>query len=193
MIPLAIIVPTIGRPSLSATLRSISLQCKEDDNVIVVSDGHRPLARDIYQEWAPHDWWQYLELPPDGNWGHGLRNQVMDALEPNTHVVTIDDDDVYEDGALELFRAACCNIPVVFRMRFGRGHPADGLTVWREPEVRYGDIGTPMILAPVGRSRFGLEYHGDFAYVSALVEEHGEPIWRPEVVAHIRPSAVEDT
>jgi len=191
---LTIIVPTIGRPSLAATIQSIARQIGWDDHVIVVTDGHRPLARDIFERWYDEfPGWEFLELPPDGNWGHGLRNQVLDTLKPGIPVCTIDDDDVYEDGALELMRTAACDKPVIFRMRFGRGHRADGLVVWQQPRLQLGDIGTPMIVAPVCGARFGLSYLGDFDYATALVAELGEPIWRDEVVAHIRPSAVEDT
>lgn len=192
MTGLTIIVPTVGRETLAATLASIHRQTVVGDRVIVAADGPRPRAREIFHD---HRWpdWEFFEFEFDGHWGHGLRNSILDQLEPGTHVVTIDDDDVYEDGALDLFREARCDRPVIFRMAFGRAHAADGLVVWQRPHVQYGDIGTPMILAPVCRARFGLEYHGDFTYVTQLVEELGEPIWRPEVVARIRPTVVEDT
>lgn len=193
---LAIIVPTIGRPTLAATLRSIAEQVDAVDRVVVVADGPCQAARDtwgrIVKLGSRCNGWSYHERGPYRDWGHGLRNEALDSIITATHVATIDDDDVYEPGALELMRDACCERPVIFRMRYGRGHEAHGLELWRIPQILGGNVGTPMVVAPVCGARFGSSYTGELDYYRALTAELGEPIWRDEVTVHVRPVPVEE-
>ena len=77
-------------------------------------------------------------------------------------------------------------------MTFGPGHYANGLTVWREPRLQHGDVGTPMFFAPLCGARFGLEYSGDWVYAQALEATFGAPVFREEVVCVVRPEAQEE-
>lgn len=157
------IVPTIGRDTLQRTLDS----CAAADEVIVVEN-------------------------QDGDHGYRARTAGM-ARAKGTHLAFLDDDDVYADGAVDLMREAACRQPVIFRMRDAR---TGGLT-WNQPELRFGNVGTPMFLVPRKPSKLGVwEPHnpflrrpgGDFVFIKTTCDLMGEPVWRDEVVAVIRPA-----
>ena len=187
---LSIIVPTIGRDSLRATLASIASQW-DGEQVIVIEDGYLGLASSTYDEFAydfPAGAWCYLGHESMGGYGHGLRNFCLDEqVVEGQWLATIDDDDVYLPGAFAYLREWCCDSPVFFKMNFGPGSHAHGITTWQRQKLLLGEVGTPMILAPVCKARFGLYYDGDLVYAQSLVDEVGEPIWREEVIAEVRP------
>lgn len=198
---LSIIVPTTGRPSLAATLAAIAKQTAPGDSVIVIADGPSDAARAMFSGYARLNGaaarqpvrWTYVEADHGGAWGHPLRNLALDRLVTTTHVATIDDDDVHVDGALDLMRAAAAEtwLPVVFRARWGAGHPAAGVELWHRPEVAYGNVATPMVVWPAAtRARWGHSYDGDFRFYCELEVEYGGLVWRPETVAEVRPVAI---
>lgn len=191
---LNIIVPTIGRPSLRNTLNSFADSIRYDDLVVVISDGPSQYAEDILDGMAAKylGTWVYLRSTEKNDWGHSLRNEVLDHFLPDDgYVWTIDDDDEAAPGAIDALRSRCEDGWTIFRMEFGPGHYARGITCWREPALRFGDIGTPMVLAPRCQARFGSRYEGDWDYVQDLKRELGEPNFDERVVALIRPE-VED-
>lgn len=199
-VSLSIIVPTLGRATLARTLEQLAAQVTPADEVIVVADpaGDEELARVTYHDVAyGPDWerpwfptWKYLVEPSDGaGIGTGQRTRGMEAAT-GTHLAFIDDDDVHAPGALELMREAVetiSNAPVVFRMR-----TTFAGTLWRDPVLRYGNVGTPMFVVPNQPSHLGRweahtdDGHGaDYTFITGCVEQMGEPVWRPEIVAHI--------
>lgn len=122
------------------------------------------------------------------------------------YVASVDDDDEFLPGAFDAMRAAVATYPgrwFVFRMTFGAGSHCSGVTVWDRPQVRVGNVGTPMILAPASAtSRWGVEgmtgltgepredgFLGDYVYAKRLREELGEPMWMETVTAVVRPTA----
>ena len=107
-----------------------------------------------------------------------------------THLAWLDDDDVYTDNAIDLFREHACDVPVFFRMRYKGGGE-----LWRDQELRYGNLGTPCLLIPNIPEKLG-EWNphagagsggGDFMFAQGCVRRMGAPIWRTEVVCLIRP------
>jgi hypothetical protein len=71
--------------------------------------------------------------------------------------------------------------PVLFRMQF-----PNGITLWQEPELRCGNVGTPMILIPNMPTRLGMFrpfVGGDCAYLEEMKWPREEIVWRPEVIA----------
>jgi hypothetical protein len=193
MTSITTIVPTIGRPSLVNTLDGLFKQARTEDCVWVVYDGvdHVGMSRNEvdhllakYRRYSDADW--ILSTTDLGNWGHGSRNHVLDLGISTDYVWTIDDDDQVAPDAFVWFRVQEADW-AIYKMHFGPGHPAKGITCWREQLLRFGDIGTPMVLAKPGKARFGLRYEGDWDYAQALQEEYGEPVWEPHIVAHIRP------
>lgn len=187
---ITIIVPTLGRPTLHATLGSFAESLTDEDQVVVVADGALRSVREIVEDFDFHyngEWIYHWRADfPAGNWGHPLRNNILNWGIQTDYVWTIDDDDAAAPGALDALRSA--EGPwTIFRMQFGPGHPANGITCWREPYLRYGDIGTPMILARPCAARFGNRYEGDWDYAQELQAEYGDPAWDERVIALIRP------
>lgn len=186
---LSIIVPTLGRPSLAQTLESILPQLTAKDEVIVVADpaGSHLRAHATCDQILDQCLWSCLKCESDGT-GIGTAQRTLGMrLALNSHLAFIDDDDTYTDGALQLFRWAACDKPVIFRMR----HPQLGL-LWEVPHVTYGNVGTPMFLVPNDPDRLGEwrahtdDGHGaDFTFITGCVEKMGKPVWCPEVVADI--------
>ncbi len=142
MTSLTIIVPTLGRPMLERTLLGIAGQLHRDDELIVVSElngGDRARVRSIVAELGDVRW--TLEECEGGDWGHSQRNLAL-GLASGDLIASIDDDDVYFDGALSVMRSAGTERPTIFRMR------SPGLTLWQEKELRVGNVGTPKFVVP---------------------------------------------
>lgn len=192
---ITVIVPTTGRPSLSATLLSFAGDLCATDAVIVMTDGKQEGASWLVQQYAnlyPGPDWACIRASTHGNWGHPLRNEAIERYVETTHVWTIDDDDIAEEGAFRAMREHMGDPWALFRMTFGPGHFANGITCWRFAKPTMGDIGTPMMFAPVCGARFGDCYTGDWDYFKALSSELGDPVMCEEVVAIIRPEATDD-
>jgi len=191
---LTVIVPTTGRPTLERTLRSFAGDLGGDDEIVVMSDGDHPHIEFLVSQLAkeyPAPVWTFAWEHPQGNWGHPLRNMALDKFVDTTHVWTIDDDDIAAPGAINTIRGYLMHDFVIFRMHFGPGHPADGVTCWRYQQVMHGDIGTPMVVARKCAARYGLHYSGDYDYAHELQAQYGEPVWAPETIAIIRPEATD--
>lgn len=129
---------------------------------------------------------------PDTTGDNGYTPRTKGMLEASgTHVAFLDDDDVYAPEAIDLMRGAACDVPVIFRM----DHPYHGV-LWRERQLRFGNVGTPMFLVPNRPDKFGewaphnpklKEPGGDFTFITGCVEKMGGPVWREEVVCIVRP------
>lgn len=168
------IVPTVGRTSLFATLRSIDPW--PGDEILVVSDdpSHVPDMPQV----------RHVLCPKGGDWGHAERNYATQFAR-GSHIAHIDDDDVYAPGTRALMADAllkATNKPVIFKMQF-----PNGLTLWQEPVVRCGNLGTPCFLIPNQPSMlgsWGSFVGGDCGFLESskwsLTEDY---VWRPEVIA----------
>lgn len=195
---LTVIVPTIGRRSLEDCLDSFAEDLRLGDAVIVAFDGDYNDELDGLTQQFSEDFsspsWTYLWGSHLGCWGHLACNKALSHVK-TTHVWRIDDDDVACDGAIDVIKDGIADYPqsvLIYKMFFGKGHPASGITLWREPQARMGSIGTPMVVAPVCDARYGERYEGDFDYLTAVIEEFGEPVWMEDVIAEIRPVPLEE-
>ncbi len=165
------ILPTVGRESLVATLKSISL--RTGDEIIIVGDRYRVKDERV----------RYIDFPPGGDWGHKERNHAQQFCKCN-YVAHIDDDDFYAHGARDLMESGMEQAngqPVIFRMRY-----PNGITLWRDPKLYCGNVGTPMMLIPNKPEMFGhwgSFVGGDchFLETSGWLEE--DFVWRPEIIA----------
>ncbi len=217
MTSIAVIVPTISRPELSACLFSVVPQLQPGDRLDVVCDNpdRFTFVSDLVRE-TEHDSLATLRCYPTprlGCYGHASRNVALDHLAELEHkpdwVWSLDDDDVATFEALDTIRAAVDSGRApwyVFSMRGGAGSHFNGVVVPATGGgIRRGEIGTPMIIWPrSARARFGTKllpghydfgpaepgYFGDWEFATRLRDELGKPEWRPEVVAEIRPVPV---
>jgi len=210
---ITIIIPTVGRPSLYDTLIALAPQMIDGDRVMVMCDlpvaynRVSDMARGVkFATKAKGTWRCYPTTKQLGAFGHRQRNRALNLLCELTvrpdWVWSIDDDDEPAFGALDFIRARIeehGNRPLVFRMRYGVGHHANGMVLPHRNQIAIGDIGTPMIVAPLCPAEFGLRstdslgrdhgegYCGDYEYAKMLEEELGAPVWCDEIIAEIRP------
>lgn len=165
---LSILVPTTGRPCLSRLIESVQPQLGPDDQLLIKHDH-------------------------TGDWGHTPRNEMM-ALAKGDYILSIDDDDVYLPGALWLVRWALAvnpGRPHLFRLI--RGGHFGGDVKWTDREVRVGNVGTQMIVAPNDKARlgrWGSRYEGDYDFIVSTLTLYppDSVVWREEAIAVWRPA-----
>jgi glycosyltransferase involved in cell wall biosynthesis len=165
------IVPTIGRPSLVKTLRSI--ETYPGDEILVVGDRYRVKDPRV----------TYVDCEPFGDWGHGERN-LATPYAKGDYVAHIDDDDIYAPGTRALMEDAMTKTPgrpVIWRMRY----PC-GVVLWQTPEIKCGNIGTPCFLManqPEMFGTWGSFVGGDCAFLESSKWKTEDYVWRPEIIA----------
>lgn len=167
------IVPTVGRASLARTLASIELW--PGDEILLVGDvlDVQPTSRNIRR----------IFCLPGCDWGHAERNFAT-PFARGRYIAHIDDDDTYVPGARALMEDAILRTPdrpVLFRMRF----PC-GITLWDDPVLRCGNIGTPCILIPNVPEKLGTWgsfVGGDCAFLEGMGWPQSDIVWRPEIIA----------
>lgn len=171
---ISFIIATIGRPSLAETLASI--ECWPGDEVLVI--GNVPDKTD-----GPI---RYISCPPGHDWGSTERNRAT-PLARGRYLSHIDDDDVYVPGARATMASAIVDGQerlVIFRMRY-----PDGFTIWQDPIVRWGNVGTPMMLIPNVPAKLGQwgerQDCGDLHFLQTMRWTPPEIVWRTDVIAHV--------
>jgi len=168
---ISFIVATLGRPSLHTTLRSI--ECLPGDEILVVGNVSERTVGHI----------RYIPHAPGGDWGHTERNDAT-PLARCRYLAHIDDDDVYAPGTRAYMQDAITKDPgrpVLFRMRF-----PNGITLWDEPAIRCGNVGTPMMLIPnrpTMLGQWGSFVGGDCQFLETCKWRQDEYVWRPEIIA----------
>lgn len=181
---LSIIVPSCGRPSLRNTLTSIAHQAVEaGDEIIVVGDGHQPIAEDL----AKRGWGipcRYLTHGPTRNFGNAQRTFAQ-RIAHGTHVAFMDDDDIYTEDAFVKIRKALSKAPSephVFKVIAPWRE-----VVWTEEEIiEQGNCCTVQLVVPNRREKlpeWPLRQGGNIIWM----EDFGNWIWRPEIIAVCRP------
>lgn len=192
---ISLVIPTIGKPTLARTLASLVGQpWRPGDEVLLIGDGPQPVAAELWDQFAGAVPGRYLETPNTlGFWGHGIRNWVQDRGIPRGGLrAQLDDDDIWTPGALAAIRASAIEHPgrpLVFRMDWSA---PDGSrrVLWNEPELREGNVGTPLLVTPVtlGHAPWTHRYAGDFDHISTICSRHPEgPVWVPDVICICRP------
>ncbi len=195
----SIIVPTIGRTTLGRTLRSIiGAGAQADDQVLVVGDSGRPPA----DRWAARRdaamfmtrlQLHYIEAGhPESMAGAHQRN-VAQGLATGSHLLFLDDDDVYTPGALAAIRRHVTEEPEevhVHKMR-AASKRFSYTTLWLDPVVRMGNIGTPMFCVPNWPSLVGEwplnQYCNDISFMEDTLRRRGSGFcrWHHDIVADI--------
>ncbi len=185
-VTLSIIVPSLGRPSLAAALDSLLPRLGLHDEIVVCADETGDVR--FAESEADRVGAVFLTAPHGEGVGCSQRNAAI-AAATGSHLVFLDDDDVFTEDALSLFsRRAEPDRPVIFRMRFGMGQ-----TLWLDRAVRFCNVGTPMFcvpnlpgLVPLWRPHVG-DQGADFQWISEVVELQGQPVFREEVVCDVKP------
>ncbi len=190
---LTIAVPTIGRPTLARTLRSIvDAGFGEDDELLVIGDGPQPEARRTVEFYGRHLKATYLETEPTNFVGHPQRNHAM-ARAKGTHFMTIDDD-AYTFGALARVKETVAKNPArihIFKMRGSAPRHSYG-HCWRSKDLVVGNVGSPMICVPNVPEKLGRwasQYCGDFEFYASTIKLQDDGIasviWVDDVIADI--------
>jgi glycosyltransferase involved in cell wall biosynthesis len=185
-----VVVPTRGRETLRGTLRSIKKAggSSPDVEVLVVADGPQPSTARIFEREALPTW-RYFEHGPTQSWGNAQRTFGIEHSR-GEWLLFMDDDDVYRPGAFDAIRDGTAANPgrvIVFRMNF------TGVVIWGRPELYGGGVSTQMFVVPNTPAKLGswLEplnnQDSDYQFITQTVALQGEPVWRTEVIATIRP------
>lgn len=187
-------------------LDSLLPQLDRDDEVIVIGDTHdgplpkvEKLVRG-YDAMAPVGHFRYLELDAGAHdWGHSQLNYGLERAT-GQWLHCNDDDDIYAPGAVAIMREAARTSggrPLLFRFQ---SYHFGGQVYWFERgRLERNYVGghclvTPNVAGKVGR--WTPSYQGDFDYIAATIVLHvgwvdpNYPIWREEIIAIARPSAV---
>ena len=160
----SVVLPTRGRSTLRGTLASITEQFEPGDEAIV-------------------------RCSRDEDFGNRARQSMIERAK-GTHLVFMDDDDQFATGALATMRRFAAENPGrigIFRMRY-----LDGRVLWSEPVLRLRNVSSQMLCVPNVPGKLGRwespEYEriADYEFVRQTAELQGEPIFREEIVAHIR-------
>jgi glycosyltransferase involved in cell wall biosynthesis len=163
-VTISVIIPTRGRRSLRATLDSVLPQLEPGDEVLV-------------------------RCSLDEDFGNSARQSLVERAR-GTHLAFIDDDDQLARDALPTMRRVAREHPgrvVVFRMRYHNGR-----TLWVEPVLRERNVSSQMLLVPNVPGKLGrwenADYPrmADFRFAADTIALQGDPVFREEVVAHIR-------
>lgn len=176
MSTISFIVPTLGRPSLVAALKSIVLD--PGDEIIVVgtippgitSVDRRPT---------------YIVRKPGGDWGARERTLGM-AFATKQYVAFLDDDDTYAPDAREAMReglAVAQGRPAIFRMRYPSGRE-----LWNEAVLKMGNVGTPMMVVPNDSAKLGRwssRRECDYDFLASGGWSQADIAWSTAIVALI--------
>lgn len=180
----SVIVATTGRQTLLRALESlVSQPLGPHDEVLVVGDGS-----DV-SDAAAQFGFTHVQCRPGHNWGADERN-VGIAAAKGTHLVFLDDDDIYMPGAFSYMRHACAEHagrPIMFRMV-----DFDGSIKWQDREVKFGNHGTPQFVTPNAPGKvgeWGRDYAGDTLFVMDTLKRYPDDalVWDETVTYRARP------
>jgi glycosyltransferase involved in cell wall biosynthesis len=159
-----IIVGTAGRKTLRRTLKSITSQLEPGDELFLLRDD-------------------------SGDAGDTPRNQTMHRAA-GSHLLFMDDDDVYVPGAFAKMRRFAEDNPG--RIGIFRMESTTGPKRWRVPELKNRNVSTQIFLVPNLPGKLGVwehrgTIHGDYTFIEETARLQGEPIFVDEVTVRVRP------
>lgn len=169
----SIIIATIGRPTLGNCLQSLKGQLLPGDEVLIEFDE-----------------------PANGGWGYVARNRAI-ARATGTHLWAMDDDDVFEPGAVARVRELVVQQPRTLHL-FQAAWPRWDRIRHSVHEFSGGQCPTPTIVCPREDAPLwrGDTVHQDLEYAkecATIANAKGEVVrWHEVVVCTVRPIADDD-
>ena len=164
MVTLSILLAAGGRRTIKRTLKSIVPQLEPGDEVMIIRDD-------------------------SGDAGDTPRNEGMPRAA-GTHLLFMDDDDVYVPDALAKMRRFADANPGrigIFRMEYTVGPKR-----WQVPELRNRNVSTQIFCVPNVPGKLGAwehrgTVHGDYTFIEETARLQGEPVFVDEVTVRVRP------
>jgi glycosyltransferase involved in cell wall biosynthesis len=164
MATFSIIVGTSGRKTLQRTLKSIVPQLEPGDELMLIRDD-------------------------SGDAGDTPRNDAMPRAR-GTHLLFMDDDDIYVPDALAKMRRFADANPDrigIFRIQYTVGPKR-----WQIPELKNRNVSTQTFLVPNVPGKLGVwehrgTVHGDYVFIEETARLQGEPAFVDEVTVRVRP------
>lgn len=194
-VKISVIIPTCGRSTLYATLHSVWMHgIAMADEVLVVADGLQPEAKRVVEAFHDRLPTRYEETDPTGCVGAEQRNHGM-AIATGTHLMFMDDDDVFVNGAISKGRNAAFynpDRPVIFRMKsLAKRHPFDNL--WQGQILNIGNVSTQMFLIPNVKEKLGRwpsQAASDYEFIRSTVDKYPNKdrdiVWVNDIIAEVR-------
>lgn len=212
---ISVIVSTCGRTTLEYTALSAAKQLQDGDELIVV--GSRPPegidCRFIFRDnggCAANN--EPLARGREENYPAGaIEKDIGTDAATGTHLMIIDDDDIFVPTALESAHKAIAEAvdllaPHIFRMKYGcKGQWVSSLAkvengetvLWGEPVADFGNIGGSMYVFPKNQFPTKWDHAGPrrnecedyFVLINYCKTASTSPIWHREVVSIIKPTA----
>ena len=183
---LTIVIPTIGRSSLEATLDSIACQIEMFDQVFVIGDGTYPETRKLVQKYGIQYGYFELKDGPHHDWGATARNFGIEIAK-KAYIAFMDDDDRYLPGAFKCIKTAIQTFPghpFMFRMLHERE------ILWKTNELCIGNVSSQMVVVPniqAKLGRFSERYDGNFDFIRSTADfyfpDYNPFIWCEDIIS----------
>jgi len=172
----SIIIPTIARVTLCNAIGSLIGQLREGDEVLIEFDE-----------------------PKTGNWGAVPRDRAI-ARAKGSHLMFMDDDDVYVPNALEIVRGTVAEAPDALHLfqALWMNQGCAGREKHNLHEFSGGQCPTPTIVVPRAVAPrwtpIGGNVHQDLEYAKLCAQATypHTPVWIDKVIAQVRPLRDDD-
>lgn len=192
-IKFSFVIPTMSKPTLRRTLMSIQHGGADaEDQIIVIGDGYNPEAKRMAEQCCPFMGIPYIYEQLPRKQGSGSARVVGIKKATGTHILFIDDDDQYQPGKLHYVREVVAlnpELPHVFRMRNCNHDRAHWHALFEQPEVRMGNIGTPMVVLPNKQEKIAIwddtHFCADYFFFQKTFRMFPEVIWNPTEIVDI--------
>lgn len=171
-----VIIPTVGRDTLTATLASIKRQdMLPGDEVLVIGDGHHPSAERVFHESGLNG--RYMHLPAEGKWGRVQREHGI-SIAKGSYIMFLDDDDIHVEGMWKVVREAVAQKPGLYLYK--TLWPDGCFKIPKAEEILCGNVTTGCIVTANVSGKIGEwwpSYDQDYHFARTTAE-----LWGPEHV-----------
>jgi len=180
---LSIVIPTIGRVTLARTLESIKNQRLIDgDQVVVVGDGDKPRAMDIWNEFELPGVCEMVPLNRPNNKIFPPRNRGVE-LATADFIGFMDDDDYYTPGAFDMIRTGIAKSP--FKAHMFKERLPNGTVVPDGTDIERSNFGQPCFLVPNHDVPKWVENVNDARRFTVAAEKVYGFMWHQDLIAII--------